>query len=76
MSTKDEKLTCLDFRLEEARVLDERSRRAEASFDVAVNLLEKRLELFEVEALFAARNFLGLTLLGAGADVAQVCDVG
>ena len=41
-----------------------------------LNLLEKRLERFEVQALFAARNFLGLALLGAGADMAQVRDVG
>ena len=61
----------MNFGFEEARILYEAPGRAEPAFKVALHLLEQGLERFEIKALFPARDFLGLALLGAGAHVAQ-----
>ena len=49
---------------------------ADAGLNLLLNLLKQRLEVIEVLALLAIGDFLGGALVGAGADMAKLGDVG
>ena len=57
------------------RHLDERRVVADAGIEVALHLLEQRLERLEVLARLAIGDLLGGALVGARADMAQLGDV-